>query len=315
MRRLRIQADALAFEAGVLLDRIGVGDGWRCLDLGCGAGGITDLLSRRVGRLGQVVGLDPDPVNLAAAQAWAGGQRLRRVAFVQGDAFAPPLRDEAFDLVHLRYVMTTIGRHREVVEAALRLVRPGGWLAVEEADAAGLACYPDHPAWERLRAILFTAFARAGADVFAGRQVYRLLLEAGLEEVGFRPCQAGARRGDPLADFLPATVLSTKPVILREGLASEPEIDGLVAECRRHLSDPATVHTSVTVIQAWGRKRSGSRPVTRAARPRGHRPAAPEPGRSGTRAARPRRPPRSGPRARPDRRARRSGSPRKPGRA
>lgn len=258
MRRLRIQAEALAFEAGVLLDRIGVGDGWRCLDLGCGAGGIIDLLSRRVGPRGQVIGLDPDPVSLAAARAWAADQELRRVLLVQGDAFAPPVRDEAFDLVHARYVMTTIGRHREVLEAALRLVRPGGWLAVEEADAAGLACYPEHPAWDRLRTILLTAFARAGGDVFAGRQAYRLLREAGLEQVGFRPCQAGARSADPLADFLPATVLSTKPVILREGLATEAEIDDLVARCRRHLADPTTVHTSVIVIQAWGRKPRGT---------------------------------------------------------
>lgn len=263
MRRLRIQADALASETNLLLDRVGVAAGWRCLDLGCGAGGITDLLSRRVGHLGQVVGLDPDPVNLAAARAWAGPQGLDRVAFVQGDAFTPPLRGEAFDLVHVRYVMTTIGRHREVIEAALGLVRPGGWLAVQEADAAGLACYPDHPAWTRLRAILLTAFARVGADVFAGRQVYRGLLEAGLEELGFRPCQAGARSTDPLADFLPATVLSTKPVILREGLATEAQLDDLVAQCRRHLADPATVHTSVIVIQAWGRKpgRSARRPA------------------------------------------------------
>jgi ubiquinone/menaquinone biosynthesis C-methylase UbiE len=255
VRRLRIQAEALAFEAGVLLDLVGLGEGWRCLDLGCGAGGITDLLSRRVGGHGHVVGLDPDPVSLTAARAWAGQQRLHRVSFVQGDVFAAPLRAEAFDLVHVRYLMTTIGRHREVIEAALRLVRPGGWLAVEEADAAGLACYPDHPAWRRLRDVLLAAFARAGGDVFAGREVYRLLVEAGLEEVGFRPCQAGARRADPLADFLPATVLSTRPVILREGLASEAEIERLVAECRRHLSEPTTVHTSVIVIQAWGRKR------------------------------------------------------------
>ena len=32
-----------------MLDRIGVGPGWRCLDIGCGPGGITGLLSERVG--------------------------------------------------------------------------------------------------------------------------------------------------------------------------------------------------------------------------------------------------------------------------
>ena len=32
IERLRIQAAAMEFDAGVMLDRIGVGRGWRCLD-------------------------------------------------------------------------------------------------------------------------------------------------------------------------------------------------------------------------------------------------------------------------------------------
>jgi len=264
--RLRVQADSLAFEAGVLLDRIGVAEGWHCLDLGCGVGGIVDVLGQRVGERGRVVGLDPDAESLGAAKGWADERRLRNVTFVQGDAFAPPLRPERFDLVHMRYVMTTIGRHRELVDAALRLLRPGGYLAIQEADATGLACYPPHPAWDRLKAILLGAFERAGGDCFAGRQVYRLLVEAGLEAVAFRPCQAGARSTDPLADFLPSTVLSTKPLILRHGLASEAELDALIVECRRHLAEPTTIQTSVIVIQAWGRKPSSPAPRRASAR-------------------------------------------------
>jgi len=74
-----------------------------------------------------------------------------------------------------------------------------------------------------------------------------------LSDVAFRPCQAGARCQDALVDFLPATVLSTKPVILRHGLASETELDALIADCRQHLAKPTTVQTSVIVVPAWGR--------------------------------------------------------------
>jgi len=56
--------------------------------------------------------------------------------------------------------------------------------------------------------------------------------------MAFRLCQAGARSQDALVDFLPATVLSTKPVILRHGLASETELDALIADCRQHLAKP-----------------------------------------------------------------------------
>lgn len=252
--RLRLQADALAFDTGILLDRIGVGAGWRCLDLGCGAGGIADLLSARVGPTGRVVGLDPDAASLAAARRWAAGKGLANVAFVEGEAFAHDEPPEGFDLVHLRFLMTTIGRHRGLVDAALALTRPGGVVAIQEADAAVLACYPPHPAWDRLKTILTTAFERAGGDCFSGRQVFRLAVEAGLQHVDLRPCVVGTRSADPLVDFLPQTILSTTPVILQHGLASEAELARLVDDCRRHLAAPTTVQTSVLVMQVWGRK-------------------------------------------------------------
>ncbi|MBI4590894.1 MAG: methyltransferase domain-containing protein [Candidatus Rokubacteria bacterium] len=252
--RLRLQAESLAFDTGILLDRIGVGAGWRCLDLGCGAGGITDLLSARAGPTGRVVGLDPDAASLAAARRWAGEKGLENVEFVEGDAFAHAQPPEGFDLVHERFVMTTIGRHRELVDSALALTRPGGVVAIQEADAGVLTCYPPHPAWDRLKAIVTTAFEHAGGDCFSGRQVFRLAVEAGLQQVEFRTCVVGTRRGDPLVDFLPQTILSTKPVILKHGLASEAELARLVDDCRRHLGAPTTVQTSVLVIQVWGWK-------------------------------------------------------------
>lgn len=68
IERLRMQAAAIAFDAGVMLDRIGVQCGWRCLDLGCGAGGILELLGARVGATGLAVGLDADLALLRAAR-------------------------------------------------------------------------------------------------------------------------------------------------------------------------------------------------------------------------------------------------------
>ena len=120
--RLRIQAESLAGEAAIMFDRIGLRAGMSCLDLGCGAGGVTDLLAARVAPGGRVVGLDVDEFSLAAARAWADGLGLRGVTFRRGSIFDNDLASASFDLVHLRYVITTIGRHAEVARAALRLV-------------------------------------------------------------------------------------------------------------------------------------------------------------------------------------------------
>ena len=58
IERLHIQGAAMAPDTERMLELIGVREGWSCLDIGCGPGGITDQLSRRVGSTGRVVGLD-----------------------------------------------------------------------------------------------------------------------------------------------------------------------------------------------------------------------------------------------------------------
>lgn len=255
-RRLRLQADAWAPEVAILLDRIGVEPGWRCLDLGCGVGGITDLLSPRVGPGGRVVGVDIDRDTVAAARAWAAEQGLTNVEFVEGEAAHTDLPSESFDLVHIRFLFTTVGWREEMLREALALLRPGGTLAVQEGDAETLRCYPPHEAWDRLKQALLAVFERAGADTFVGRSIYPRLRRAGLENVEFRPCLVGARSHDPFADYLPETIRSVRRLILEQGLMTPSELDEALEACRRHLANPDTITTSVLVMQVWGRKPS-----------------------------------------------------------
>src|SRR4051812_47884464 len=96
--RLYLQGEVLAADTEVLLERIGVGPGWRCLDLACGPRGITDALATRVGPEGRVTGLDFDPEFVAIAREAAPAN----VEFLVGDAYRTGLPGAAFDLVHVR---------------------------------------------------------------------------------------------------------------------------------------------------------------------------------------------------------------------
>ena len=63
VERERLQLQARLWEPHVerMLDQIGIAPGSTCLDVGCGAMGILDPLSRRVGPRGRVVGIDINP--------------------------------------------------------------------------------------------------------------------------------------------------------------------------------------------------------------------------------------------------------------
>ena len=58
----RLAALEAVFDSGTIryLDGIGVGDGWRCLEVGAGGGSIAAWLARRVGAGGCVLATDID---------------------------------------------------------------------------------------------------------------------------------------------------------------------------------------------------------------------------------------------------------------
>ena len=255
IERLLNQSAAFARDCAIMLDRIGVGPGWSCLDLGCGPGGITALLSARVGSTGRVVGLDADPVFLDYARARAD----TNTEFVTGDAFHPALPDSTFDLVHLRFVASTAGEPETLLREAMRLARTGGIVALQEPDMSALNCDPPHPAWEQLKTALQGAFASVGAEISLGRRLYALMRRAGLEAVEYRPFLIGVRSSDPMVDYLPSTVESLRHTIVERGLIAENALDAALDACRAHLRDPDTVFTTYIVAQVWGRKPGGLR--------------------------------------------------------
>jgi SAM-dependent methyltransferase len=249
IERLRIQGEAMAPGAEIMLDRIGVAPGWACLDIGCGPGGITGLMSRRVGDTGRVVGLDGDAAFIAHARRSAANN----VEFVVGNAYGSDMPSNSFDLVHMRFVASTAGDPETLLKEASRLARPGGIVALQEPDMAMLNCYPPHPAWERLKVALEGAFTSAGADIRLAQKLFALVRHAGLQDVQYRPFIVGVRSSDPLHDYLPATVESLRATIIGRGLMSAEALATSLAECRAHIRDPDTVFTTYLVAQVWGR--------------------------------------------------------------
>jgi ubiquinone/menaquinone biosynthesis C-methylase UbiE len=102
------------------------------VDVGCGALGWLRLLSQWVGPSGRVVGTDIDHKLLAVARSFLDAEGISNVDLVIDDLFETNLQAQSFDLVHARYLIAPLGRAREQVAAHRRLVKPGGWLILEE---------------------------------------------------------------------------------------------------------------------------------------------------------------------------------------
>lgn len=249
IERLRVQDAALVEATRTMLDLVSVASGWRCLDLGCGPGGVTRELAERVGASGHVTGLDANTDFIGAASARA----LPNTDYVLGDAYSTGLPDGSFDFVHARFLAATAGQPERLADEAVRLTRQGGFVAMQEADFETLRCFPPHPAWTELVRLFVLCFPEPGAEPIAHR-MYRILRARGLSAVSYRPFLVGVRSHDPWRDYLPATIESMRGTITgRLGIA-EKRLADLLADCRAHLAHPDTVFTPYTVIQVWGRR-------------------------------------------------------------
>jgi trans-aconitate methyltransferase len=104
------------------LDAIAVGEGWRCLDVGAGAGSVTLMLAKRVGSTGSVLAVDLDTSLLEPLAS-------DRVEVRRSDFINEALPQDAFDLVHARLVLMFLPSRLDALTRLAAAARPGGWVA------------------------------------------------------------------------------------------------------------------------------------------------------------------------------------------
>jgi ubiquinone/menaquinone biosynthesis C-methylase UbiE len=148
----------------------GVKPGDRVLDVACGTGALTLAVAERVGREGSVAGLDANPQMLAVAR-----RKATRIEWREGRAEALPLPDESFDAVVSQFGFMFFEDRPKALREMMRVLRPGGRLAVAVCDAVENS--PGYAAFARL---LDRLFGKPVGDAFRAPFVLgdeKLLLE------------------------------------------------------------------------------------------------------------------------------------------
>ncbi|WP_069883740.1 class I SAM-dependent methyltransferase [Streptomyces luteocolor] len=121
----RFPDDGPAYRAAVA--ELGLGEGTRVLDAGCGTGRALPALREAVGPSGVVLGVDLTPAMLEAATR-AGRDRDGRLLL--SDVTRLPLRTESLDAVFGAGLISHLPDPAENLRELRRVVRPGGLLAL-----------------------------------------------------------------------------------------------------------------------------------------------------------------------------------------
>lgn len=150
------------------------------LDVGCGPGSITVEFADRLGPDGSVLGIDYGAEVISRAKASSADSRA---AFQVMDLYALEVEDDSYDIAHAHQVLQHVSDPVAALKEMARVVRPGGVIAVRDADYAGMHWAPASPVLDQWQSIYRQVARSNNAEPDAGRHLVRWAREAGLANV------------------------------------------------------------------------------------------------------------------------------------
>jgi demethylmenaquinone methyltransferase/2-methoxy-6-polyprenyl-1,4-benzoquinol methylase len=120
------------------------------VDIGCGPGSNFELLRERVGPSGSVIGVDYSAGMVRQARSRATAAGWENVTVVQADAGRLPLSTVSVDGATATLAFSAMPDAEGVAGEVARVLRPGGRLAVMDADLRRETAGPAYPVVARL---------------------------------------------------------------------------------------------------------------------------------------------------------------------
>jgi len=118
-----------------ILSQIGLKEGDKFIDLGCGAGFFSLPAAKMVGKKGKVYAVDIQESMLEATRTKATQQNLENISFIQADIETGrglEIRSNIADIVLISNVLFQVPNKRGVLHLAKNLVKKGGKVVVIE---------------------------------------------------------------------------------------------------------------------------------------------------------------------------------------
>jgi SAM-dependent methyltransferase len=239
----RLAALSAVYDEGTIRQLLarGVGDGWRCVEVGGGGGSMTRWLSARVGPRGFVLTTDIDTRHLERLD-------LPNVAVQRHDVVAEALPGGPFDLAYARMVLEHLPAPDVALARMVASLRPGGWLVVEDLELPE----PDDETrfFSPTAAALRRVSAAAGVDGRVAPSLARRLRSCGLANVSSEGRVLVWERGSSGAALMRLNFEQLREPILAAGYVTEARFDADLAALEQNDLEIR----SPTLWTAWGQR-------------------------------------------------------------
>jgi SAM-dependent methyltransferase len=240
LTRLRALATVCDPWTTSILERIDPRPGWRCLDVGSGAGSIALWLAQRVGPAGYVVATDISTVFLEPLAS--ASLHVRRHDILTG-----PVENQAFDLVHARFLLEWLSDWQTGLTNLVESVKPGGVIVLSD------IAWHSRPASPQPIEALLTAFPvvmqqRSGWDLDCGRELADRLALCSVRDVQAEIHAARVNGGTAGADWPRLSIVPVRDALIQLGGMDEATLQHATIA----LADPSVAFWLPPMISARG---------------------------------------------------------------
>jgi ubiquinone/menaquinone biosynthesis C-methylase UbiE len=224
------------------LEATGIGEGWRCLEVGAGAGTISEWMATRVGPTGLVLSTDVD--------LRFHGDPVGVMQILRHDITEDPMPAADLDLVHARAVLQHVAEREHALDRMIAALGAGGWIVVEEGDMRAFAAQPlPEPLGALHRAMVQAAAQQAYREENFGTRLLRLFQERELEDVSARGFVETMRAGEDSAEWWLLAIEHVRDRIVAAGVLDAEDFEAALAIAR----SPGFCMLGPTSIQVSGR--------------------------------------------------------------
>lgn len=229
---------------------LGVTEGKTFLDVGCGGGNVTTLVSEMVGPGGNVVGIDFDEEIIALNKQDLIKSGITNVTYEVKDVYNISYTDK-FDFVYARFILSHLEFPMKVLQRMAQSTKPGGKVMVWDIHFSAQLCYPACAAFDSYVELYMKAALNNGHDAEIGPSLYSMFIEAGFKKIGFDvifPCFHEGT-GKWMAHV---TLDRIKGTLIEQGLAGEQQVNNLLDELEIFTRDETTIISMPHIFRVWG---------------------------------------------------------------
>jgi SAM-dependent methyltransferase len=217
---------------------VGLGPGWRCLDVGCGPGAVMQLMGELAGPSGEVTGIDRDATSGREAIERLQATGTSRYRFIEADMESTDeIGGELFDLTFARLALLYARDPVALLRKMYRWTKPGDYIAVQDYYVRTLNLYPKLEAAFELVRVINETHEREGWDMEFALKLPILFAEAGIGAPDGTDMNIAMTALEPFALMYPMLCRSILPKAIKLGVTTDARMQTVFREVEQALLD------------------------------------------------------------------------------